>query len=154
MRVLRGGLSWTSPLFRIAAGGVLAISGYLKAVRPAAEFAATLESYWLFPPFLIFPMAHVVPWVELIVGLFLVVGFFTRGSAFVAAGLYATFVAVLAQSIFRKLPMPDCGCFGQVGPHLQPIQALSLDLGLMVICLLVLFDREKRISADRWIDQS
>jgi uncharacterized membrane protein YphA (DoxX/SURF4 family) len=154
MTMLRGVLSWAPPLFRIVAGGVLAVSGYLKAVRPTAEFAATLESYWIFPPFLIFPMAHVGPWVELVVGLSLVVGFFTRGSALVAAGLYATFVAVLAQSIFRKLPMPDCGCFGQAGPHLQPIQALSLDLGLMVICLLLLFDREKRISVDRWTEQS
>ncbi|MBL8023375.1 MAG: hypothetical protein JNK54_03720 [Elusimicrobia bacterium] len=154
MNTFRGGLSWIAPFFRIVAGGILAISGYLKAVRPTAEFAATLESYWIFPAFLVFPAAKAVPWVELLVGMALVVGFFTRGSALVAAGLYATFVAVLAQSIIRKLPMADCGCFGQVGPHLNPMQALTLDAVLLIFCLLILFDQARRFSADRWIARS
>ncbi|MBK8574326.1 MAG: hypothetical protein IPN90_01150 [Elusimicrobia bacterium] len=146
-------LSMAAPVFRIVPGAVLAVSGYLKAVRPAAEFAATLDSYWVFPSFLVFPIAKIVPWVELLVGLSLVVGFMTRASALVAACLYAAFVAILAQGIFRKLPMTDCGCFGQVGPHLQPIQALGLDAVLLVICLLVLLDTERKFAADQWIEQ-
>ncbi len=149
----RSSVSWVAPVLRLVPGIVLTVSGYLKAVRPTAEFAATLESYWIFPSFLVFPAARIVPWVELLVGLSLVVGFMTRGSAVVAMGLYATFVAVLAQGIFRKLPMTDCGCFGQVGPHLEPVQALSLDAALLVMCLLVLFDTERKFAADQWIER-
>ena len=113
----RSSVSWVAPVLRLVPGIVLTVSGYLKAVRPTAEFAATLESYWIFPSFLVFPAARIVPWVELLVGLSLVVGFMTRGSAVVAMGRAATLVDVLAQGIFRKLPMTDGCCFGQVGPH-------------------------------------
>ena len=146
-------LSFAAPVLRLIPGAVLAVSGYLKAVRPASEFAATLESYWIVPAVLVFPLARVVPWVELLVGLSLLVGFMTRLSAFLAMGLFATFVAVLAQSVFRKLPMADCGCFGQVGPHLQPIQALSFDAGLLVLCFLVFLDTERMFAVDKWIER-
>ncbi len=146
-------LSFAAPVLRLVPGAVLAMSGYFKAVRPASEFAATLESYWVFPGVLVFPLARAVPWVELLVGLSLLVGFMTRLSAFLAMGLFATFVAVLAQSVFRKLPMADCGCFGQVGPHLQPIQALSFDAGLLVLCILVFLDTERMFAVDKWIER-
>lgn len=153
MEKRRSILAWAAPVCRVVTGSVLAVSGYLKAVRPPAEFAATLDGYWIFPGYLVFPAARIVPWVELLVGLSLLVGFFTRGAALVAAGLYATFVAVLAQGIFRKLPMNDCGCFGQLGPHLQPIQALSMDAGLLICCLLVFIDTERKWAVDRWIER-
>ncbi len=149
----RTGLSRALAVLRILPGAVLAVSGYLKAVRPAAEFAAVLESYWIFPAAMVRPASVLVPWAELVVGLSLLVGFAMGISSLLAAGLYASFVAVLAQAVFRKLPMPDCGCFGQVGPHLQPIQALSLDAALLVICLCLLFDRERRWSVDRWLQK-
>lgn len=150
---LRPVLAWAAPFLRVVPGVVLAASGYLKAVRPSAEFAATLESYWIFPSFLIFPMARIMPWVELVVGLALIVGFLTRPSALVSAGLFAAFVAVLAQALFRKLPMADCGCFGQVGPHLAPIQSLSMDAVLLMICLLVFLDTERKFAVDQWIER-
>lgn len=146
-------LGYAAPVLRVAAGAVLALSGYLKAVRPPAEFEATLASYWFFPGVLVAPLARVVPWAELVLGLFLAAGYFTRASALAAAALYAGFVSVLAQAILRKVPLNDCGCFGQVGPHLQPIQALSLDAALLAFCLLVFFDREKKLTADRWIER-
>jgi hypothetical protein len=149
----RAVLSLAAPFMRVIPGAVLAVSGYLKAVRPTAEFAATLDAYWVFPSFLIFPTALIVPWVELLVGLSLVVGFLTRGSALVAGGLYAAFVVVLAQGIFRKLPMADCGCFGQIGPSLLPLQALSLDVVLLILCVVVFFDTERKFTADQWIER-
>jgi uncharacterized membrane protein YphA (DoxX/SURF4 family) len=147
-------LAWTAPVLRGVVGSVLALSGYLKAVRPTAEFAATLESYWIFPSVLVFPIARVMPWVELVVGLSLVAGFLTRRSALLSAGLFATFVAVLAQAILRKLPLRDCGCFGQVGPALQPIQSLCMDAVLFVFCVLVFLDSEQKVSVDRWIKKT
>jgi uncharacterized membrane protein YphA (DoxX/SURF4 family) len=146
-------LGYAAPFLRWVAGSVLALSGYLKAVRHPAEFEATLASYWFFPGVLLAPLARVVPWLELVVGLALVAGYFTRATALVGAALYAGFVMVLGQAILRKVPLTDCGCFGQVGPHLQPIQAFSLDVVMLVFCLLVFFDKEKKVSADRWIDK-
>lgn len=150
----RTALAWAAPCMRVLVGGVLAVSGYLKAVRPTAEFAATLESYWIFPSVLVFPIARIMPWVELLVGLSLVVGFLTRKSAFVSAGLFAAFVVVLAQAILRKLPMTDCGCFGEAGPHLQPIQSLTMDAILWVFCILLLLDSKRKFSVDTWIEKS
>jgi len=127
------------------------VSGYLKAVRPAAELAAVLESYWIFPMAFIRPLAHVLPWVELLVGLFLVTGFFTRTSALVSAGLFASFVAALAQSLYRHLPLNECGCFGRLGPPLTPRQSLTMDAVLLVVSLLLILNRNPRCSLDRWI---
>lgn len=149
----RRALGFVAPFFRVTAGAVLALSGYLKAVRHPAEFEATLASYWFFPGVLLAPLARIVPWLELVVGLFLAAGYFTRATALAGAALYMGFVGVLGQAILRKLPLKDCGCFGQAGPHLQPIQALSLDVVMVVFCLLVFFDREKNLSADRWIEK-
>jgi uncharacterized membrane protein YphA (DoxX/SURF4 family) len=154
MSKFRTALAWSAPLMRVIVGGVLALSGYLKAVRPTAEFALTLESYWIFPSSLVFPLARIMPWVELLVGLSLLVGFLTQRSAFLSAGLFATFVVVLAQAILRKLPMADCGCFGEVGPHLQPIQSLTMDVVLLVFCILLLLDSKRKFSVDIWIEKS
>lgn len=140
-------------ILRVTAGTVLALSGYLKAVRSPAEFESTLASYWFFPGVLVGPLARGVPWVELGVGLFLIAGYFTRASAAVGSALFAGFVTVLGQAILRKVPLNDCGCFGQAGPHLLPIQALGLDAAMLVFCLLVVFIKGNRFSVDQWIEK-
>ncbi len=147
-------LAVAAPVARIAAGGALVLSGYLKAVRPPEEFAASLEAYWLLPVSLLVPLARVIPWVELMTGLALAAGYGSRAAAGAAGGLYALFIFVLGQSLARGLKIADCGCFGRLGPHLEPAEAIALDGFLLVLCLIVLFDVQKRWTLDRWTDQT
>jgi uncharacterized membrane protein YphA (DoxX/SURF4 family) len=139
---------------RLIPGGVLAFSGYVKAIRPAEEFAAVLANYWILPPAALVPLARIVPWVEMAVGLCLLAGFGIRRAALSAAGLYGVFIVFLSQALLRRLPMNDCGCFGALGPTLRPSQTLVLDTVLLTLCLFVAADREARFSLDRWVDPS
>lgn len=139
---------------RAIPGGVLAFSGYVKAIRPAEEFAAVLANYWILPPVVLVPLARIVPWVEMAAGLCLLAGFGIRRAAFAAAGLYGMFIVFLTQALLRRLPMDDCGCFGALGPSLRPGQTLALDAVLLALCLFVAADREARFSLDRWVDPS
>lgn len=139
---------------RTIPGGVLVFSGYVKAIRPAEEFAAVLANYWILPPAVLVPLARLVPWVEMAVGLCLLAGFGVRRAALAAAGLYGVFVVFLSQALLRRLPMNDCGCFGALGPSLGPGQTLVMDAALLALCLFVAADREARWSLDRWIDPS
>lgn len=147
-------IGWISAVFRLFPGAVLAVSGYLKAVRPPQEFAAVLEGYWVLPPFLVLPLARVIPWVELWVGVCLALGYGTRKAAGAAVVLYGTFIVFLSQAILRKLPLTDCGCFGDLGPTLKPSQSLTMDVVLLVLCLFVAWEREGRFSLDRWISRA
>jgi uncharacterized membrane protein YphA (DoxX/SURF4 family) len=137
---------------RGAAGLVLALSGYLKAVRPPEEMAAVLEGYWLLPASVIPAVARVVPWVELLAGLALLTGYLTRIAASTAGLLYAGFIVFLSQSMVRGLKLQDCGCFGSLGPHLTPVQSLTMDSVLLILCIVVIVDRGRLVSLDRWID--
>lgn len=148
---LRRPLAVLSPFLRLLPGGVLAVSGYLKAVRPPEEFAAALESYWVLPVAATLALAKIIPWVELLVGLALMTGYATRRAAALAASLHGVFIVLLAQAMARGLALKDCGCFGAAGPHFAPAQMLALDVALLVLCLAVVLDRENRWSLDRWI---
>lgn len=139
-------------LARTIPGGVLAFSGYVKAIRPAEEFAAQLANYWILPPAVLVPLARVVPWVEMTVGLCLLAGFGVRRAALAATGLCGVFILFLSQALLRRLPMNDCGCFGALGPTLRPGQTLVLDAVLLALCLVAAADREARLSLDRWVD--
>lgn len=150
---LRRSLALAAPILRQFPGLVLLVSGYLKAVRPPEEFAAAMESYWVLPVAVVLPLARVVPWLELLTGLALCTGYATRRAAFLAAGLHAVFIALLGQSLVRGLTLKDCGCFGNLGPHLSPVQALALDAVLFLAALAVWTDRENRWSLDRWTER-
>lgn len=143
-------MAW-APVFRGLAGGVLTVAGYAKAVRPPAEFAAVLETYWVLPVSVVMPLARTIPWVELLTGLALLTGFFTRSAAWIGAGLFALFLGFLGQSLLRGLDLKSCGCFGAWGPALTPRQTLAWDTLWWALCVGVGMDREKRWTLDRWM---
>jgi len=126
-----------SLLGRLAVGGVLLYAGFSKALAPAAEFAAALDTYHLFPAAALTPIALVVPWFEIWTGLFLIAGLYTCWAAGCAAGLFTTFLAVLASAKMRHIDLASCGCFG--AETLSPAVTVKLDAGLWVIALLLLF---------------
>jgi uncharacterized membrane protein YphA (DoxX/SURF4 family) len=122
---------------RLLVGGVLIYAGFSKALAPAAEFAAALANYHLFPSAWLTPMAWAVPWLEIWAGLFLVAGLYTRWAAGCSAALFAVFLTVLTLAKLRHIDLTSCGCFG--AETLSPAITFKMDATLLVIALLVLF---------------
>ena len=151
-----GRLNWrTGELLslRLLIGGVLAYAGFMKAVAPAAEFAAVIQTYHLIPPVWAMPMANALPWIEMWVGTFLIFGYATPLSAAGAAALFAGFFAALSSVILRRLDLASCGCFGP--ESLSPKHSLVIDGVLLLLTLLLIpLSRKVRFySLDSWLDR-
>jgi len=120
-------------LARLVVGTVLMYAGFMKAVGPSAEFAAFLEAYKLFPPWLLSPLAIAVPYVEMWVGLFVLTGFYTRQALLAAAALFTVFLLALGSTLVRGIDLASCGCFG--ADALSPRYTMILDTVLLALSL-------------------
>ena len=99
---------------RCLIGVLFIVSGGEKVISPTQNFIYVIHSYDFLPDVLVSLAAHLVPWTELIVGVFLVIGLNVRFSLYVTAGLFASFQVIVLQAILRKLPIDECGCFGEM----------------------------------------
>lgn len=137
---------------RILIGGTLLTAGFLKALGPAAEFAAAIDAYQILPTSWTPPLALVMPWVEIYVGLALLTGYLTRWAALGAAGLFLTFIGALGSALIRGIDLSSCGCLGTLVP-LSPSRTLLMDVALGVGALLLAWRPSSRFSLDYWIDR-
>lgn len=131
---------------RVVIGLVYIISGMEKLLQPSANFLYIIQGYDMVPwPWAERAAAAVFPWVEFFLGGFLILGFWTRESLLCIGAFSCMFIAALTQAMVRKLPLADCGCFGDlVG---LPLWAtLLIDIGILsaVILLLRFYDRGTR----------
>jgi uncharacterized membrane protein YphA (DoxX/SURF4 family) len=133
---------------RLTIGGVFAFSGWGKLMTPPENFMAVIGQYQFFPSHVISIIATTVPWLELILGLFLAVGYLTRASATITAIFLASFMFLIARGLVLDLPIAECGCFGSEF-SLTPIQALTLDVSLLVMALMVVMRPPTWLSLDR-----
>lgn len=116
-------------------------------MAPVENFMAVIEGYkFLGPPFISW-VAYILPWLELIFGTFLALGFLTRTSALSLSVFVISFIAILLRSLFMRLPISDCGCFGE-GISLLPQQAAVLDAGLLLLLVIVIWRRPAFLSLD------
>jgi uncharacterized membrane protein YphA (DoxX/SURF4 family) len=120
---------------RLYVGGILVYAGFMKAVGPAAEFAAILETYKLFPSAILMPMAQGLPYIEMWVGLFILTGFCTRQAALAAMALSVAFFISVGSALVRHLDLVSCGCFGSDSLH--PSHTLVLDALLFAFSCLI-----------------
>ena len=128
---------------RLIVGGVLVYAGFSKALTPAAEFAAALANYKLFPASALLPLAYAIPWVEIWTGLFLIAGLYTDAAAGLAAGLFLAFLGALGTAKLRHIDLASCGCFG--AETFSPQTVIKMDAALFVVAaLLVYFNRQPR----------
>lgn len=118
----------------MAVGGVLMYAGFMKATGPAAEFAANLAAYKLFPSFLVSPLSLGVPYLEMWVGLFVFAGLYSRYASFAAAALFTAFVLVLGSALLRGIDLTTCGCFGS--DTLSPRYTILMDIVLLALSLM------------------
>lgn len=141
---------WLLLLARLAAGGVLAFSGIMKAAAPKEEFAVIIENYHLIESQgAVMALAGLLPWAEALAGLALAYGAFTRLAAAACGGLYLMFIVAIASSLARKIGLENCGCFG-MGWHMEPKQTLAMDVVLLGACVIVFLAKDHPFSLDKW----
>jgi uncharacterized membrane protein YphA (DoxX/SURF4 family) len=141
---------WLLLAARLLAGGVLALSGVLKAAAPKEEFAVIIENYHIIESQgAVMALAGLLPWAEALAGIALIYGVFTRLAAAACGALYLAFIVAISSSLARKIGLENCGCFG-MGWHLDPKQTLAMDLVLLAACVLLFFAKEHSLSLDKW----
>ena len=100
-------------LLRIAAGAVFIISGFLKLVQPYQNFLAVINHFQIISGEPAVWIAVAMPWIEFISGVFLALGLWTRISAAALGSLSVLFMSVIGWALIRRLPIKECGCFGE-----------------------------------------
>ena len=125
-------------LMRIMIGMVYIISGAEKLLQPHENFLYIIQEYDIIPSVTVaYAVAWLFPWLELFLGGFLLLGLWTRESL-TSVGLFsAVFIVVVGQAIIRKLPLAECGCFGDlVGIPLEV--TLVIDIVILSLAILLL----------------
>lgn len=142
---------WSGLAGRVVLGLLFAWAGFLKAVAPAEEFAYAIETYKLFPQWMITLSSLTVPWAEIYLGLLLAAGLFTRPVAALTGAMLVFFQALLAQAMIRGLPITSCGCFGAGKGNPIGVE-LALNFILLALAALAWFHGRDRFSLDRAIE--
>lgn len=103
----------TLTVLRVAAGAVFIFSGLVKLLQPYQNFLAVIDRFQIISGAPAVWTAHALPWMEYLFGVFLVLGLWSR-VATAALWLMSTgLIGVILQALARKLPIEDCGCFGE-----------------------------------------
>jgi uncharacterized membrane protein YphA (DoxX/SURF4 family) len=134
---------------RLIVGAVLIYAGATKASAPAEEFALVIQSYDVLPLTVSLPLAGLLPWLELIVGWALLLGVETTTAAATASALFGLFLAALVSVIARRIPIPNCGCFGDA-LHFTPAQALLIDSAMCALSWVAFRGDAGPASLDSW----
>jgi hypothetical protein len=123
------------PAIRIILGILFIISGGEKLLTPSENFAYVIEGYKVFPLSWANVIAQIFPWVETLTGLFLVLGLWLRPALAVLMLMSASLIGIVGQAILRRLPLDNCGCFGEL-IHLPLRGVILLDISVGCLALL------------------
>jgi len=125
-------------VLRILLGAVFLVSGFQKLTVPAENFQAVIEKFEIVRGPAAMVMSHIIPWCEFVLGAFLVLGFWTD-LAFASLWFLNFFlIGVVLSAILRKLPIEECGCFGQALSLSLP-KIFVVDLALSALFLVFFF---------------
>lgn len=146
--------SWVAVAARLVVGGLFVFSGMSKVMLPHGEVMALVEQYQVVPRFLIFPIAAGLPWIELASGTALCIGFLTTPAAWLVVAQLISFSVLMVVVLVARIPIEDCGCFGNLGIQETPLQVLIRDLVLLGILAAVLVRRHDAWGIDAWAEKS
>jgi uncharacterized membrane protein YphA (DoxX/SURF4 family) len=121
---------------RVGLGGLLVVSGVLKAIDGPIANAASVAGYRLLPQPLIAPFGAIFPYVEIVVGAYLLTGLFTRAAALIAAALFGVFAFAVGWATAQGLTI-NCGCFGNYTVERPTWLHVAGDLALTAAALLL-----------------
>ena len=139
---------------RVAMGSVFVASGFIKLMQPYQNFLAVIQSYEILNGAAAVALAKAMPWAEFLAGVFLILGFWSRLSLLILWAFNTVFIGVVSSALIRKLPLQECGCFGDAF-SLQPAQVLWLDIALWLVfmCMAAYFDSTRHFSLDQYFDR-
>ena len=122
---------------RILIGILFLVSGAEKLTRNYENFILVVQSYKVLSDHGAVYVARVIPWVELALGIALIAGFKIRTSLTALWILVSAFIAVVGSALSRKLPIDDCGCFGDAVSF--PLKGILIfDAGLWTLLLFMI----------------
>jgi uncharacterized membrane protein YphA (DoxX/SURF4 family) len=119
---------------RVLLGAVFLVSGFQKLTAPYQNFAAVIEKFEVLRGPSVVLAAQTLPWAEFILGVFLILGLWERLSLVALWVMNTVFIAILAAALARKLPIQNCGCFGEAISLSLP-QILWIDISLWILFL-------------------
>ena len=119
---------------RLLLGAVFVVSGFQKLIAPYQNFASVIEKFEFVQGPVVALLAQSLPWAEFVLGVFLILGLWERWALVGLWVMNTSFIGILTSAIARKLPIQNCGCFGEAVPLSLP-QMLSLDIVLWVLFL-------------------
>lgn len=77
-------------------------------------------------------IARTLPWAELIGGSFFLLGLWTTEAAVSVMAMFGIFITAVGQALIRRLPLGECGCFGELISIPLPA-VLAMDTVLLLI---------------------
>ncbi len=119
---------------RLLTGVVFAVSGFEKAVGPSGNFLYVIQQYQVLPLNLAKIVSVTFPWIEMVVGVFLVLGLWLPEILLVSGLMSIGLMSLVGQAIIRKLPINDCGCFGDL-VHLPLTSVIFIDMAMVTAVL-------------------
>ena len=128
---------------RIVIGLIYVVSGAEKLLQPYENFLYIIEGYDMISHMGIqYVIAWLFPWLEYLLGGFLVLGLWTK-QGLISVGIFSVmFIVAVGQAIIRKLPLTECGCFGDLfGMPLAVILFIDILILSSIILLLCFYDR-------------
>ncbi len=138
-------------LLRFFVGILFVVSGFEKLIHPYQNFMYVIEGYDFMPPELAEWTARLMPWMELFLGVFLVLGLWIEKMLNGTLALVTLFISVVAQALIRKLPIDECGCFGEL--FSLPLPAVILFdsvVWFIILNLLIRIDKTRSWSLDQY----
>lgn len=94
---------------RILLGAILLFAGIAKLSNFGA-FIINVDSYQMLLIGFVKPISYLLVSAEITLGITLIIGYFSRGACTLSSLLFLIFALVLANAVWRKLPITDCGC--------------------------------------------
>jgi len=132
-------------LIRVLLGLIFIVSGAEKAMGLSENFLYVIQGYEILPDVLARLASWVFPWVELLLGVFILLGLWLdwafKGLLLMAGAL----ILMVGQAIVRKLPLDNCGCFGDL-VHLPLKGVIILDVTIFVLTLVSLLNLDRARS--------
>lgn len=114
---------------RVLLGLVFAVSGLIKLIQPSGQFLAVILGFEIVGGLSARLLASAIPWAEWMLGVLLILGLFSCIATLGLWALNSVFILALASVLVRRLPLENCGCFGE--KFSLPVWAtLLLDLGI------------------------
>ncbi|MCA9408541.1 MAG: DoxX family membrane protein [Candidatus Omnitrophica bacterium] len=129
-------------IIRLIIGSLFIISGGEKLINSYQNFLFVIQSYNLLPTQIEDLTARIFPWIEFLTGIFLLLGLWTKLSLRIALVLFITFLITVGQAMIRRLPVSDCGCFGEL-ISLPLYVVFLMDIGWLALTIVALKNVQK-----------